>query len=249
MPTYPLTKVDFSDLLHLRDRLRANGWPVRGPLLPFVGSDFGAPLSAPRVMYVGGVGDVSADSDTFEVARLQVDGLCRDASARDGERFRSSAFWRHGLATVQAIFQAIGQGATVSSSAAIDHLYWTTYLKIAVARTGPDGDAFALQKSLAVRLLRQELKRLRPTAVVLACDDAEITRELFGARHGDWEPLVGQDLLARDLRGMRGRVYWSKPPHLLPARSLEALRRAIAEDQHAHLAGNLRGAARRASAH
>lgn len=168
----------------------------------------------PRVLFVGKAARGWAEKklDSFDGSRSLAEEVVHDFLPKG-----RAAFWQF----VREVLRQTLHSCKIEARDTELPFYcgWSNLVKIGETCSGysPPGDeSIHRQKSLCIQALRMEIKRFRPTAVVLTTQDYakhEIVFPLFGGDNGTWNSNAPQqDVAFKFHNDLNTTVIWTNHP-------------------------------------
>jgi hypothetical protein len=182
-------------------------------LVPIGASPATSGRPTPRVLFVGKAtsGWTEERLDSFDGSRSRAEDVVRDLLPTGG-----TAFWQFAR---EVLRQTLHFCEIEAADAELpSYCGWSNLVKIGETCSGytPPGDeSLRRQKSLCIEALRMEIKRIRPTAVVLTTQDYakyEIVLPLFGGAMWRFDTPQQDSVAFKFHTGFNTTLIWTNHP-------------------------------------
>jgi hypothetical protein len=202
-----INKDEHARLLSLRDKLLEQDEPNIGDVFVPVGPDPEDPAPSPfRILYIGrALKDGAHDPalDDYDRAVSWSKGVIRDRLILGDP---PSPFWSFIREIVRRTFYAVGRDP---ASIPLDKIVaWSNLAKISALRGNPYGSQLKTQSKLCVDLLKAEIGRAKPTAIIIAVGDYAQREILY--------PLLGEEGWIHDTEAKNQNAKLSYGPDSTP---------------------------------
>lgn len=199
---------DWQRLIRIYAQCRNQGPQPALPFMPYFGPELEAGACYPRVAIVGKATSAWGPEIDFP----KPSGTLPSMTRRE-EWAIPSAFWQYVVEVTRRLAGNIAPSEPEKCrNWALDRVAWLNVAKIGASSGNPSGQLLKLQEPFLAEILRRELRKARPTHVVVVTGSflGQVIRQVFGQDQA-WE-VWNDDAWYQDSSEFGCHVCWTRHP-------------------------------------